>query len=79
MPTQACLLVALFAVVAVALGVLGWWIARAVGGPRRARWAIVPGVAAFVALYLVGHRSGVSSSPVATGIPDRLQSLYEPG
>lgn len=63
MPPEAFALVGFFAAVSILLGLGAWWIARAVGGPRRARWAIVPGVAAFVALYLVGHRFGLALGP----------------
>ncbi|HET7726164.1 MAG TPA: hypothetical protein VFK54_02455 [Candidatus Limnocylindrales bacterium] len=63
MPPEAFALVGLFAVVSIVLGVGAWWIARAVGGPRRMRWAVLPAAAAFGVLYVVGHRVGLVLGP----------------
>jgi hypothetical protein len=59
MPASAYGLVALFTVVAVACGAGA---ARLVG-PRSWRAAVIPSAAAFLALYLVGHRSGLEMGP----------------
>ena len=63
MPPQAFALVGLFAVVSIVIAIAAWWIARAVGGPRRVRWAALPMAAAFGALYVVGHRVGLVLGP----------------
>lgn len=63
MPPEAFALVALFAAVSIVLGISAWWVVRAVGGPRRARWAAIPTAVAFAVLYLVGHRFGLALGP----------------
>lgn len=61
MPLTLWVLVGLFTAVSVAAGAVA---ARLVGPPRP--WAVIaPSLAAFGALYLVGHR-GVSVGPVVT-------------
>ena len=64
MPPHAYALVTLFAVSSLVLGWLAVRIAaRALAGPR-SPWAYpLPMAAAFLALYLVGHRLGVSIGP----------------
>lgn len=63
MPPAAYALVALFALISLAVGVLA---ARALaprGGPRGPRAVILPAAAAFLVLYLVGHRFGLVLGP----------------
>jgi hypothetical protein len=59
MPASAYGLVALFVVIS---GTSGWLAARVIG-PRRAWAAVLPALAAFGALYLVGHRSAIRIGP----------------
>jgi hypothetical protein len=59
MPASAYGLVSLFAVISAASG---WFAMRAVG-PYRRLAAIGPAIAAFGALYLVGHRSAIRIGP----------------
>ena len=59
MPSTAYAVVALFAGVAVAAGGLSAWIL----GPRRPWAVLAPTLAAFGALYLIGHRLSVSIGP----------------
>jgi hypothetical protein len=70
MPPEAYALVTLFAVASVILGVLAWAAVRALVPPARLRSrgaataaVIMPILAAFLALYLVGHRFGISIGP----------------
>jgi drug/metabolite transporter (DMT)-like permease len=59
MPANASVVLALFTVVAVLCGVGAAWLV----GPRRAPAAVIPAVCAFLALYWVGHRSGLELGP----------------
>lgn len=59
MPASAYGLVALFVVIS---GVSGWLGARIIG-PRKARAAVFPALAALGSLYLVGHRSTIRVGP----------------
>jgi hypothetical protein len=59
MPTSAYALVALFSVVAVVCGAAAVWLV----GPRRLAAVVIPSLAAFLALYWVGHRSGLELGP----------------
>jgi hypothetical protein len=59
MPASAYGLIAVFTVVAAVTG----WLASRVVGPRRAWTAVLPALAAFGALYVVGHRSVVRIGP----------------
>lgn len=63
MPPAAYALVALFAAVSLVLGVLAVRIAARSGGPTRPAAYLLPVVAAFGALYLVGHRLGLVLGP----------------
>lgn len=63
MPSGAFALVALFAALSVAFGILAWLLVRAAGGPRNVAWVLPPVIAAFAALYLVGHRLGLVIGP----------------
>jgi hypothetical protein len=59
MPFNAFLLFLFFAAAAVVIGAaVGWAV-----GPRRPAVAILPIVAAFGALYVLGHRSGLHLGP----------------
>lgn len=59
MPASAYALVGLFTVISVIAGLLASWFV----GPRR-RWSpLLPAIAAFGALYLVGHRLMVRVGP----------------
>jgi hypothetical protein len=59
MPASAYALLALFSFVSVAAG----WISAWLIGPRRLWAAVIPSLAAFGALYLVGHRFVVRVGP----------------
>lgn len=59
MPPSAYALVALFSVIALLCGAGAAWLI----GPRRLAAVVVPAVAAFLALYWVGHRSGLELGP----------------
>ena len=58
-PASAFALLAFFVVVAIVAGVVATWLV----GPRRLTAVAVPIVAAFGALYLVGHRLGMEIGP----------------
>lgn len=60
MPVAAFALLAAFGIVSVAAGALAWRVI----GPRRLHALPVPIVAAFVALYLAGHRFGWQIGPM---------------
>jgi hypothetical protein len=59
MPASAYGLLAVFTAVAAVAGGLAAWAL----GPRRAWAAVLPALAAFGALYLIGHRSAVRIGP----------------
>lgn len=59
MPTSVYAIVALFGVVALLCGAGAAWLV----GPRRLMAMVVPAAAAFLALYWVGHRSGLELGP----------------
>ncbi|MFN8519411.1 MAG: hypothetical protein U0667_08480 [Chloroflexota bacterium] len=59
MPANAYGVLALFTIVSVLCGLAAAWVV----GPRRPRAAIVPALGAFLALYWVGHRSGLELGP----------------
>ena len=59
MPANAYALVALFSVIALLCGAGAVWLV----GPRRLAAVVVPAVTAFLALYWVGHRSGLELGP----------------
>jgi len=59
MPAAAFALVAFFVATAVVVGIAAWWLV----GPRQPWTVVLPVVAAFAALYLVGHRLGISVGP----------------
>ncbi len=59
MPAHVYAVVALFTVVALACGAGAAWLL----GPRRLVAVVIPSVAAFLALYWVGHQSGLQLGP----------------
>lgn len=59
MPASAYALLGVFTAVSVAAG----WLAARLLGPRRWWAAIAPALAAFCALYLVGHRTVIRIGP----------------
>ncbi len=59
MPSSAYAVVALFSVVAVVCGAIATWLV----GPRRLAAVVIPSMVAFLALYWVGHRSGLELGP----------------
>lgn len=59
MPASAYALVAFFSAVSMASGLVAW---RVVGPPSRLA-AVPPAAASFAALYIVGHRLGLSVGP----------------
>ncbi|MDQ2690308.1 MAG: hypothetical protein M3Y29_08555 [Chloroflexota bacterium] len=73
MPPGAYAIVGLFAVVSLVSGV----VAAATIGPRRAWAAVLPSVAAFGALYLVGHRLVVSIGPEVSLFGFRIALLFD--
>ena len=62
MPVEAYALVATFAALSLVVGVGATWLV----GPRRWPAIVLPTLAAFGALYLVGHRLGWSFGPEIT-------------
>jgi hypothetical protein len=63
MPPQAYALVSLFLVCSVLVGIAAERLGARAGGPRGIRAHVLPVLAAFGALYLVGHRLGISIGP----------------
>ncbi len=59
MPTSAFAVLVVFTLLAIGVGVAAAWIA----GPRRKLAVVLPVLAAFGALYFVGHRSGLELGP----------------
>ncbi len=59
MPASAYAVVALFTVVALLCGAAATWFV----GPRRLVAVVIPSLAAFLALYWVGHKSGLELGP----------------
>jgi hypothetical protein len=59
MPSSAYGLVVLFSIIALLCGVAATWIV----GPRRLAAVVIPALVAFLALYWVGHRSGLELGP----------------
>jgi hypothetical protein len=73
MPTSAYAVVALFSVVAIVCGVGAAWLV----GPRRLAAVVIPSVAAFLALYWVGHRSGLELGPTMELLGFRLAIVQD--
>ncbi len=59
MPASAYALLGVFTLLSITVGVVAAWVI----GPRRGAAAIIPVLAAFGALYWVGHRSGLALGP----------------
>jgi hypothetical protein len=59
MPASAYGLVVMFSVIALLCGIAATWIV----GPRRLAAVVIPALVAFLALYWVGHRSGLELGP----------------
>jgi hypothetical protein len=73
MPPAAYAIIGLFAVLSAMSGA----IAAAALGPRRAWAAIVPALAAFGALYLVGHRFAISLGPEVAVLGFRISLAFD--
>jgi len=73
MPAAAYPLLALFAAVSLLAGIVGAWVA----GPRRPWAAILPALAAFGALYLVGHRLALSIGPQVRLLGFELSLVFD--
>jgi hypothetical protein len=63
MPPEAYALVTLFLVCSVAVGIVAVRLLARAGGPRTWPAYLLPIGAAFLALYLVGHRFGIAVGP----------------
>src|SRR4051812_32455427 len=64
MPPAAYALVTLFALSSVLVGIVAVRLVAALGrGPRRRLACVLPIAGAFLALYLIGHRLGISIGP----------------
>jgi hypothetical protein len=63
MPPQAYALVVLFLACSVLLGIVAVRVVARAGGPRSRLAYPLPILAAFAALYLVGHRFGIAVGP----------------
>ena len=59
MPAAAFQLFLFFTAAAIVIGLIAWWVI----GPRRPLAAILPVLGSFLALYLVGHKSGLAVGP----------------
>lgn len=59
MPASAYPVLVLFTIVSVLVGIGAAWLV----GPRRPAAIVIPTLAAFLALYWVGHRSGLELGP----------------
>jgi hypothetical protein len=59
MPPAAIALLLVFTVAALVAGAGATWVV----GPRRAAATVIPTLAAFLALWVVGHRSGLAVGP----------------
>jgi hypothetical protein len=74
-PTSALLLLAFFTLAAVLIGALAAWVV----GPRR-WWAVfVPAAAGFLALWGVGHRSGLAMGPTVILFGFEVNLLFDLG
>jgi disulfide bond formation protein DsbB len=60
MPASAFALLGLFILLSIGVGIGAAW----VFGPRRRAAVVVPILAAFLALYLLGHKSGLQLGPM---------------
>lgn len=73
MPASAYAILALFLVVALVCGV----VSALLVGPRRVLAMVVPTLAAFLALYWVGHRSGLELGPTVELFGFRVALLQD--
>lgn len=74
-PTNAVLLLAFFTLAAILVGVLLAWVV----GPRRWWAALVPSAAGFLALWAVGHRSGLALGPTVILFGFEVNLLFDLG
>jgi hypothetical protein len=74
-PTSALLLLAFFTFAALAIGALAAWVA----GPRRWWAVLVPAAAGFLALWAVGHRSGMAVGPTVILFGFEVNLLFDLG
>jgi hypothetical protein len=73
MPPSAYAILVLFLVVSVLCGAGAAFLV----GPRRVRAALIPTMAAFLALYWVGHRSGLELGPTVELFGFRVALLQD--
>ncbi|MET0771505.1 MAG: hypothetical protein ABWZ82_00350 [Candidatus Limnocylindrales bacterium] len=73
MPSSAYAVVAMFSVVALLCGAAAAWLV----GPRRLAAVVIPALAAFLALYWVGHRSGLELGPTVELLGFRLAIVQD--
>lgn len=73
MPAAAFSLLLFFTIAAVIVGVGATWIL----GPRRPVAVVIPVLAAFGALYLVGHRSGLAVGPTVQLFGFEVNLLFD--
>ena len=73
MPATAIGLLLFFTAAAIVIGLIAWWVT----GPRRPLAAILPVLGAFLALYLVGHRSGLAFGPTVPLFGYEVNLLFD--
>lgn len=73
MPASAYPVLILFTVVAVLCGIGAAWLV----GPRRVLAIVAPTLAAFLALYWVGHKSGLALGPTLDWFGFRIALLQD--
>ena len=75
MPVSAFALLLFFTAAAIAIGAAVTWAT----GPRRRLAVVIPVLAAFGALYLVGHKSGLSVGPTVELFGFQVNLLFDLG
>jgi len=75
MPAAAFQLFLFFTAAAVLIGVAATWVT----GPRRPLAFVIPVLASFGALYLIGHKSGLAVGPTMELFGFRVTLLFDLG
>jgi hypothetical protein len=75
MPASAVALLLFFTGAAIVIGILATWVT----GPRRPIAVAIPTLAAFGALYLVGHKSGLAAGPTVQLFGFEVNLLFDLG
>ncbi len=73
MPAAAIQLLLFFTVAAIVIGVVVAWVI----GPRRPLAVIVPVLAAFASLYVIGHKSGLALGPTVELFGFQVNLLWD--